>query len=134
MTPEKKEHFRVEAVRLKAEGITNKEISIRLGISKSFVAWLFNPEKHEIALERSRIRQRERAKLIKSLDPLPMDDETRRRRAEIEALIDAIPQDTRSKTARLAGDPLPGRSALDQRRAAAQKPRKDNIIEFRRAS
>ncbi|MCM0752013.1 hypothetical protein DEA98_14180 [Brucella pseudogrignonensis] len=95
---------------------------------------LFNPEKHEIALERSRIRQRERAKLIKSLDPLPMDDETRRRRAEIEALIDAIPQDTRSKTARLAGDPLPGRSALDQRRAAAQKPRKDNIIEFRRAS
>lgn len=38
---------------------------------------------------------------------------------EHEALMrQSIPDDTRSKTARIMGDPLPGRSALDMRRAA----------------
>jgi hypothetical protein len=33
---------------------------------------------------------------------------------EYEALIASIPEDTRDLTARLCGDPLPGRSALDR--------------------
>ena len=36
---------------------------------------------------------------------------------EFKRLIADIPEDTRDLTARLCGDPLPGRSALDQRRA-----------------
>lgn len=133
MTPEKREQTRLEVVRLRESGLTIKEIAIRLTISANFVSGLLNPEKYAAALERARITQRERSKLIKSTDPLPMDDETRRRRAEIEALMDAIPQDTRSKTARIAGDPLPGRSALDRLKAAT-KPQAENVIQFRRAS
>ena len=38
-------------------------------------------------------------------------------RAAAEALFGQIPTDTRSLTAQLLGDPLPGRSALDQERA-----------------
>lgn len=33
-------------------------------------------------------------------------------------LLKLVPRDTRDLTARIAGDPLPGRSALDQRRQA----------------
>lgn len=36
------------------------------------------------------------------------------RRASAEALMNEIPEDTRSLTASLMGDPLPGRSALDR--------------------
>jgi len=36
-------------------------------------------------------------------------------KATIAARLAEIPPDTRSKTARLFGDPLPGRSALDRR-------------------
>lgn len=133
MTPERREQLRLEAVRMRASGMTIKEIAIRLTISTNFTSGLLNPERYAAALEKARVMQRERAKLIKSTDPLPMEDETRRKRAEIEALMDAIPQDTRSKTARFAGDPLPGRSALDQLRAAT-KPQPDNVIQFRRAS
>lgn len=43
--------------------------------------------------------------------------ETRR---DAERLMALIPPDTRGVTARLFGDPLPGRSALDQRRALPQ--------------
>lgn len=39
-------------------------------------------------------------------------------RADAERLMAQIPADTRTVTARLFGDPLPGRSALDQRGAA----------------
>lgn len=38
---------------------------------------------------------------------------------EIAARVAEIPLDTRGLTARICGDPLPGRSALDQRRAPA---------------
>jgi hypothetical protein len=36
-------------------------------------------------------------------------------RQQAEKLLAQIPEDTRSLTARLAGDPLPGRSALDRK-------------------
>lgn len=36
--------------------------------------------------------------------------------AECDAKLREIPDDTRSLTARICGDPLPGRSALDQER------------------
>ena len=39
--------------------------------------------------------------------------------AEILLRLDSVPRDTRSPFARMAGDPLPGRSALDQKRAAS---------------
>lgn len=39
--------------------------------------------------------------------------------ADAEAMLRAIPADTRDLTARLMGDPLPGRSALDKKREAA---------------
>ncbi len=45
-------------------------------------------------------------------------DQSRATRAEIEARRREIPEDTRSMTACLMGDPLPGRSALDRRVAA----------------
>lgn len=133
MKPEQREHLRNRAVEMRAAGMTIQKIASELGVSKMTALRLMDLEKYEAELEKARVRQRERAKLIKSRDPLPMADETRRRRAELEALMDAIPQDTRSKTARLAGDPLPGRSALDQLRAAT-KPQPDNVIQFRRAS
>jgi len=133
MKPEQREHLRNRAVEMRATGMTIQKIASELGVSKMTASRLMDLEKYEAELEKARVRQRERAKLIKSIDPLPMADETRRRRAELEALMDAIPQDTRSKTARLAGDPLPGRSALDKLRAAT-KPQADNIVQFRRAS
>jgi len=37
--------------------------------------------------------------------------------AEVERLRRSVPADTRSFSARLFGDPLPGRSALDKRRS-----------------
>lgn len=39
------------------------------------------------------------------------------RREELAARLAEIPADTRSLTARIFGDPLPGRSALDRRQA-----------------
>lgn len=44
-------------------------------------------------------------------DPMPSLAEMRR-------LLAAIPVDTRNLTARVCGDPLPGRSALDKRASA----------------
>lgn len=133
MKPEQREHLRNRAVEMRATGMTIQKIASELGVSKMTASRLMDLEKYEAELEKARVRQRERAKLIKSIDPLPMADETRRRRAELEALMDAIPQDTRSKTARFAGDPLPGRSALDRLRAATNT-QADNVIQFRRAS
>lgn len=40
-------------------------------------------------------------------------------RLQAERLMDEIPHDTRDLTARVCGDPLPGRSALDKMRAEA---------------
>lgn len=41
---------------------------------------------------------------------------------ELQALARSIPADTRSLTARIAGDPLPGRSALDRLRLSKNRP------------
>lgn len=40
---------------------------------------------------------------------------------EIAAAIAKIPKDTRTSTSKWLGDPLPGRSALDQKRAAGER-------------
>lgn len=90
------QRLHIEAQYLRSKRMTLREIGAALGVSESSVRRMLG------TLESARIvdrRYTERA-----------DD-----KAEAMRLLRKVPPDTRSLTARIAGDPLPGRSALDRR-------------------
>lgn len=88
----------VEAQRLRAAGKSYREISKALGVSETSVRRMVG------ALEVIRVVNQRHAERV--------DD-----KAAAKKLLRQIPPDTRGLTARIAGDPLPGRSALDQQGA-----------------
>jgi len=62
-------------------------------------------------------RQREQAKLaadLRGIVGLHADAPTRSAKLEAQRQLAHLPADTRDLTARVFGDPLPGRSALDK--------------------
>jgi predicted AAA+ superfamily ATPase len=83
------------AQRLRAAGKSYREISEALGVSETSVRRMVG------ALEVIRVVNRQPAENISD-------------KATVRKLLKQIPPDTRSLTARIAGDPLKGRSALDQ--------------------
>jgi hypothetical protein len=85
----------VEAQRLRAAGKNYREISESLNVSCTSVRRMVG------ALEVIRVVNRQPA-------------ENTSDKATVRKLLKQVPPDTRGLTARIAGDPLPGRSALDQ--------------------
>lgn len=71
----------------------------------------FGPDVLRYRLDPTRKRGGESG-LSSTLRSLPF----RPTQAELDSLLSKVPRDTRDFTARVCGDPLPGRSALDQRR------------------
>jgi len=90
-----------EAQRLYAAGKGYRQISAALGVSETSVRRMVG--KLEVIRVGGDRRYTERAE----------------EKAAAKKLLRQIPQDTRGLTARIAGDPLPGRSALDQQRGAS---------------
>lgn len=115
---DKTEKLRKKAQEFRAAGYTYREIAAEIKVSTTHVARLLNPKLHEAAKERARQRQRERNLALKNRDLASVSALRMQAKAELEARLAEIPDDTRTTTARVFGDPLPGRSALDQRRAA----------------
>lgn len=98
MTPELLQ--RMEA--LKLQGARNCEIAQMVGLHERTVGkWLNGDVRFD------------NGGVIGNRDPIPV--ELKRQALE---LYRQVPRDTRDLTARLCGDPLPGRSALDQRAGA----------------
>ena len=88
-------YFHDLARRLRSEGKTTAAIAKEIGVSETTVRRIVtdHPDSRRVANGKNAERR---------------DD-----RAEAAKLMRKIPNDTRSLTARLFGDPLPGRSAAD---------------------
>lgn len=63
-----------------------------------------------------RDQREEEIKALRGLHVAGADHMTKAAKLQAERMLLAIPADTRDLTQRLFGDPLPGRSALDQAR------------------
>lgn len=99
---------------LKADGFTWAAISRRLDMGYDNLRYRLDPAYHRRQQARWRAAHAKNRfdHNVPRPEPSPPKSDVAARRAE-------IPLDLRSITARLCGDPLPGRSALDQREAAA---------------
>ena len=82
---------------LYAQGLSIKQIARDMKISVYNVTKIVNPEQHEL----SKLRNKDYGRR----------SETKQR--ELERLQASIPEDTRTYSQILMGEPLPGRSALD---------------------
>lgn len=96
-------HLAGKARHLHEQGLSREEIARRLSVSYrtacKLLAGLPAADKSKRVVERAPTHR-----YRKSID------------ADAERLLAATPADTRPLSARLMGDPLPGRSALDRRR------------------
>lgn len=99
------------ARRMRADGAAWYRIQRRVGRNEYWVRCRIEPGYREKRLaQRTALRSKKRTvppknRVVKRAEP--DDAEVRARKAE-------IPKDTRDATARFFGDPIPGRSALDQ--------------------
>lgn len=103
-----------EARQLQARGWTIIRIAERLGCYRQTIKRVLDPE---YAVKR-RIQVREARQIREPSLPRKTARENATAvsiKEDAAARLAEIPPDTRSLTARLAGDPLPGRSALDKR-------------------
>lgn len=104
-----------EATRLRQEGLSWGAIGLALGVTGDTAHRAVDPEYSERrkALNNEARRSRrhaESSRLLVGIHRVETDADVARDAAR---LIAQIPPDTRDLTARLLGDPLPGRSALD---------------------
>lgn len=100
------------ATQMRAEGMAIFAIAHALGVPDDRVRKTLNPEyAARVRAEKARQHYRNRSRLDAGIETI--DREARKDAAR---LRQQIPPDTRGLTARIAGDPLPGRSALDQQR------------------
>jgi transcriptional regulator with XRE-family HTH domain len=94
--------------RMRAEGITFKEIAERLGVNIGAIDAILKPERTQRVNEARRLKRanegQRKPHFIHYTEPRP------------EILGELPPPDTRDLTGRLLGDPLPGRSYLDRMR------------------
>jgi hypothetical protein len=97
------------ARRFRAGGMTWKDLGRCFNVTPETVKYQIDPEWKNRSLERrAELRQAPRI-------PSPQPEDASPTRAELAKLLRSIPLDTRDLTARICGDPLPGRSALDMR-------------------
>lgn len=97
---------------LLAQGLTIKQIAKHMGHTFTTIKMRLDP--YYAAMRKQRINElRSIARYGRGRSHVT----TTRRAAsdDVDERLQEIPHDTRTKTARLCGDPLPGRSALDQR-------------------
>ncbi|MBB3144902.1 hypothetical protein FHS21_001303 [Phyllobacterium trifolii] len=99
------------ARKLKAQGLNYKEIGDQLGTNGITMRMRLDPQyadrRREQVNETRRIKRYGHDNRVRKSPRVAPDD--------LDSLP-ALPSDTRSVTGRLCGDPLPGRSALDQRK------------------
>lgn len=104
------------------QGATWTEVAVTLRVSFHAVQWALKPGYRE------RRREQDRAnRLYKTRKPKPaagaIIGHSNGARSvspgDAARALASVPPDTRNRTSRLFGDPLPGRSALDQRGASA---------------
>ena len=102
------------ATEMRANGIAIFAIAAALGVPDDRVRKTLNPEyAARVRAEKARQHYRNRSRIDAGIETI--DREARKDAAR---LRQQIPPDTRSLTARIAGDPLPGRSALDQQQVS----------------
>jgi hypothetical protein len=114
-----------QARALRADGIGWRHVAHRLGVSEYVLRCAIEPDYRQYKLDLN-VRQRNAAKQPRIQRPRPVDRPPPRyvRHAPKAPPADVLAQrdlalelrlKPRSVTAQLLGDPLPGRSALDQR-------------------
>jgi hypothetical protein len=116
------------ARKMRENGRTYEAIADYFGIASTTVRARLNPQyaaAHNEAVKASRRKRRAADEDFAEAAQSRRAADTKPARGHVRALVDdaeayrqlaSIPADTRSLTARLAGDPLPGRSALDMRK------------------
>lgn len=87
---------------LRALGLSWEKIGRQVGFGPDVLRYRLDPT-------RKRGGESGLSSMIRDLPYRPTE-------AEVDRLLSTIPRDTRNFTSRVCGDPLPGRSALDQRR------------------
>ena len=104
-------HQRQEICRLHQNGIRPQDIAKMAGITLSAVRHVLSPQDEEERRGRKyNVNPFRRVVAIKGENSAD---------ASAERLLKQVPADTRGLTARLMGDPLPGRSANDKRPTTA---------------
>lgn len=111
-------YFKAWAKQLEKQGLGVQQIAKVMEVSRETARHLLDEEGYQKKLERNRLYEREKRVRMKAESLLIPKVISRIATDVIEARLAEIPDDTRSKTGRICGDPLPGRSALDMRRAA----------------
>lgn len=101
------EEVLARASRLKESGRTWNAIGRELGLPPEAIRWRIDPQYVAAHRESHGAGQR---RVIQNYT-------YRMTAQEAQAALSSIPSDTRNFTARAFGDPLPGRSAFDKRRA-----------------
>ena len=100
-----------KARRLIDEGMSVRAVARLFGVTPVAVRRYVDPEYRAKLNEQSRqYAERQRHAKNHQAEPRPPEVDAEARQAE-------IPSDTRGFTSRFLGDPLPGRSALDRRKA-----------------
>lgn len=107
-TPER----RREAVAMRKAGARLADIATALGASDTTVFYWLNPGKEKSRRERKNAIRRQHTE-ERNAKANPRFVQSPRFRPDVTKLP-PVPADTRDLTARLFGDPLPGRSALDK--------------------
>ena len=99
---------------MRASGMAWKAIAEQFGVSHETIRRVVEPgyREHRNALSRARRQSSGEGKADRAFNHVPemrVDD-----KRDGERLLREVPADTRDLTARICGDPLPGRSALDR--------------------
>lgn len=104
-----------QAKKLRAAGWTWTRLGQKFGCAWETVRRRIDPEYAEF--RKQQINRARGVHRIGDVAPLLRERATRADvRHSAESLMDDVPADTRDLTARMLGDPLPGRSALDQKK------------------
>ncbi len=111
-SPEEEREIAAEAKALIDQGWAKTRVAAHLGVSEFWLRCQTIRGYREDHNEKTRIARSFETYHHAERDPLT-NDQLRDVRA-------SIPKDTRDFTARIFGDPLPGRSALDQKRQSGE--------------
>jgi len=120
-TPLERNRLIGRALEMRAAGMQGQAIADALGVDRRTICYWTNPESAAKSRARARVSGREARKAARKRERdllkqhTPHMAEPRPPEADYLARLAEIPPDTRTTTARICGDPLPGRSALDRR-------------------
>ncbi len=111
-----------EARQMRSEGMTWTALARRFGCASDTVKRALDPAFRQRRAEGIKAARENRQRSVEMPRGRPANfviSEGTAVARDAARLMELVPKDTRSLTARLFGDPLPGRSALDQRKASA---------------